>query len=403
MLLKLPGMVEADPSTGQLTIRWTDIPQLPIGEIELSLYGGARALLATPAALWLLRSPSTLAPWSGTPAVVDSQSLADRLGSRRGRVPERALRPLPHCGNARQPGRGVERVQVDAHAPGGRTALRRLHREAARRALGKPGRRRALPGTAGIARRLSAVLAIGAASIGVGPGPDPFYLPEPGRQASEIYLTGPYQGAPFGLTIVVPAIAGPFDLGSVVVRAKIEVDPRTAQLTIASGAGGPTIEQGIPLDIRTLALSIDGADGKSNFIFNPTSCTPRSVTATIVSASGAAATASSPIPGRRLREPAVQAEAHGADPRTDEQGRRRLPAREDRLGTRPGGYRKGQDRSPQAAALAADDAPESLPRHRLRGRPGGLPGGVDRGYGDDRHADARGRAQRARLSRLQRR
>ena len=82
-----------------------------------------------------------------------------------------------------------------------------------------------------------------------------------------MFLTGPYKGAPFGLAIVVPAVAGPFNLGNVVVRAAISVDPHTAQITVTSDPL-PTILQGIPLQVRTVNVSID----RPGFIFNPTNC-----------------------------------------------------------------------------------------------------------------------------------
>jgi hypothetical protein len=294
LLLKLAGRVEADPSTGRLTVRWTDIPQLPIGEIKLSLYGGARALLATPAACGSYEVQSTLTPWSGTPPVLDSANLQVDSGPGGGACPSGRFAPSFTAGT------------LDNQAGSSSAFTLTLTRQEGEQRFGAFAVKlpAGLSGSLGGVARCPEPQAslgdcppaseIGAATIGVGPGPDPFYLPEPGRQASGIYLTGPYQGAPFGLSIVVPAIAGPFDLGSVVVRAKVEVDPRTAQLTIASvsGAGGiPTIEQGIPLDIRTLELSID----RSGFVFNPTDCARQAVAATVVSASGTSATGSSPF------------------------------------------------------------------------------------------------------------
>ena len=88
---------------------------------------------------------------------------------------------------------------------------------------------------------------------------DALYLPEAGRPANEVYLTGPYEGAPFGLSVVVPALAGPFDLGTVVMRAKVAVDPHTAQLTVTSDPL-PAIEEGVPLDIRTIDVTVDRPD-----------------------------------------------------------------------------------------------------------------------------------------------
>jgi hypothetical protein len=107
---------------------------------------------------------------------------------------------------------------------------------------------------------------IGHTTVSAGPGISPFGL---GGQA---YLTGPYRGAPFGLSIVVPAIAGPFNLGTVVVRASIAVDPRTAQLTVTSDPL-PQILQGIPLDLRTVNVAVD----RAGFTFNPTNCQPLAV------------------------------------------------------------------------------------------------------------------------------
>ncbi len=99
-----------------------------------------------------------------------------------------------------------------------------------------------------------------------------------------MFLTGPYKGAPFGLSIVVPAAVGPFNLGTVVVRAAINVDPHTAQITVTSDPL-PTILQGVPLLIKKVNVSID----RPGFMFNPTSCDPLTVGGTLASAQGASA------------------------------------------------------------------------------------------------------------------
>ena len=88
-----------------------------------------------------------------------------------------------------------------------------------------------------------------------------------------MFLTEGYKGAPFGLSIVVPAKAGPFTLtgtngaGSVVVRAAINIDPHTAALTITSDPL-PTALDGIPLQLKVVNVTID----RPGFTFNPTSC-----------------------------------------------------------------------------------------------------------------------------------
>jgi hypothetical protein len=117
---------------------------------------------------------------------------------------------------------------------------------------------------------------IGTVSTDAGAGANPFSV-----TGGKVFTTGPYKGAPYGLSIVVPAVAGPFDLGTVVVRASISVDRHTAQLTISSDPL-PTILDGIPLDLRTVHVSVD----RPGFIFNPTNCNPMSLTGTLTGGAG---------------------------------------------------------------------------------------------------------------------
>jgi hypothetical protein len=106
----------------------------------------------------------------------------------------------------------------------------------------------------------------------------------------EVFLTESYEGAPFGLSIVNPAVAGPFNLGKVIVRAKVEVNPYTAALTITTGTI-PHILDGIPLQIKHINVTID----RSNFTFNPTNCAPQSITGTVASVEGAVSPVSVPF------------------------------------------------------------------------------------------------------------
>ena len=131
---------------------------------------------------------------------------------------------------------------------------------------------------------------IGHSTVSVGLGSDPFTV-----TGGQVFLTESYKGAPFGLSILTPAIAGPFNLGYVNVRAKIEVDPHTAALTVSTDESGPyaipRILDGIPLQIKHVNVAID----RPGFTFNPTSCAPTAITGTIKSAEGATATVSSPF------------------------------------------------------------------------------------------------------------
>jgi hypothetical protein len=111
-----------------------------------------------------------------------------------------------------------------------------------------------------------------------------------------VYLTGPYNNGPFGLSIVVPTVAGPFTLtgnggpGREIVRASIRVNPATSQITVVSDSL-PSMLEGVPLDIRTVNVNIN----RSDFMFNPTSCAPSSVSGTLTSTQGASTGVSSPF------------------------------------------------------------------------------------------------------------
>ena len=126
-----------------------------------------------------------------------------------------------------------------------------------------------------------------------GPGPDPLVL------HGSAYLTGPYNGAPYGLAVEVPAIAGPFNLGTVVVRQALHVDPNDAHVTVVSdpfptildvtGSDGQT--DGFPVHLRSVSVTIN----RPEFTLNPTSCAPMAINASFLSKEGASASESSPF------------------------------------------------------------------------------------------------------------
>jgi hypothetical protein len=303
ILIKLAGKVEANSQTGQLTVTWANLPQLPIGEMRLSFSGGERALLVTPPACGSYVVQSTLTPWSGTPEVTQTSNLEIDSGPGGGACPSGRFSPAFTAGALNNQAGASSAFSLTLSRQDGEERFGAF-------SVTLP------PGMSGILKNVAQCLEpqasrgecpqaseIGTTTVGVGPGGDQFYLPEQGRPANEVYLTGPVpphlpegpnppnqSGAPFGLSIVVPAIAGPFDLGNVVMRARVEVDPRTAQLTISSDPL-PAIEQGIPLDVRTLSLNID----RPGLILNPTSCAPQTVAGTIASVGGKNATVSSPF------------------------------------------------------------------------------------------------------------
>jgi len=292
--IKLAGTATLDSNTGQVTIAFDDLPQLPLSEVRLSLFGGPRAALLTPSGCGTYTTTSQLTPWSGMPAVTESSSFALASGPNGGACPSGALSPSFVA--------GTTNGEAGAFSPFSVTVSRRdgEQRLGGVRVVGPPGLLGALASVTKCPESLASTgecgqaSEIGEATIAAGPGEDPFWI-----RGGRIYLTGPTlpgkgpnpsTGAPFGLAIVIPAIAGPFDLGKEVVRARVEVDSHTAQLVITSDPL-PAMARGVPLDIRTVNLTI----GRPGFVFNPTSCAPLSVTGTLESASGASAAVAGPF------------------------------------------------------------------------------------------------------------
>jgi len=276
--LKLPGTISVNPSTGQVTTKFLENPQLPFSELKLNVDGGPRAALANPGTCGMFTATSDLTPWSSpfTPDATPSSEfevtgcaaprfapsfMAGTTNNQAG-----AFSPFTVTLSRTDQDQGLN--GVTAQAPPGLLGLIKSVTPCAepQASSGKCG-----PESL-----------IGHTTVGVGPGPHPLYL------GGSVFLTGPYKGAPFGASIVVPAKAGPFNLGTEVVRAAIRIDPRTAAVTIASDPL-PRILDGVPLQIRTVNVTVD----RPGFMFNPTSCEPLSIGGTITSTQGATANVSS--------------------------------------------------------------------------------------------------------------
>jgi len=280
-LIKLAGHVVANLVTGQLTTTFDNNPQLPFSDFKLDFFGGPQAALATPEQCGTYTTSSSMSPWSGTPAVSLSDPFTINSSCVSGFSPSFTA--------------GTQNAQAGAYSP---FVLSFSRSDTDQNFSGlsvklPPGM---LAKLAGVQQCSDAQLAAAAANTGAqeqanpscpagsqvgtvtttaGAGPDPFSLP------GDAYLTGPYNGAPYGIAVVVPAVAGPYDLGAVVVREALFVDPTTAQVTDVSDSF-PTILDGIPLRIRSISVDLNRPD----FTVNPTSCNPMSVTGTLTSTGG---------------------------------------------------------------------------------------------------------------------
>jgi DNA-binding beta-propeller fold protein YncE len=290
VVVKLAGEVAVDPQTGRLTTTFDENPQLPFEELNLDLFGGSRAPLSTPQACGVYTTTTSLTPWSAPesgPAATPSSTFPISSGP--------GGSPCAAQGFAPSFTAGTSNNQAGAFSP---FALK-LARQDGEQTLSTVSTRMP-PGLLGMLSKVAlcgepqakegtcpAASQIGHVTASAGVGSEPLTLPEAGRPQDPVYLTGPYDGAPFGLSIVVPAESGPFNLGTVVVRAAIHIDPATSQISVASEPM-PTRLQGIPLDVRSVEVTID----REGFMFNPTDCEPLAVTGTIGSAQGAAASVS---------------------------------------------------------------------------------------------------------------
>jgi hypothetical protein len=291
VLVKLPGGVSLDPRTGQLTATFEDTPQLPLEDIDLEFFGGEEAPLSTPARCGTYTATALLTPWSGEAPIPLTSSFAIGNGPNGGPCPGAGVGGLPFSPSLTA---GTTNIQAGGYSPLTMTISRADGQEAIQSVQLKlpPGLSGILAGVPPCpeaqanAGTCGAESLIGETTLSAGLGGDPATI-----AGGKVYLTGPYDGAPFGLSIAVPAHIGPFTLQEgrpIVVRGKLEVDPVTAALTITTAAI-PTIVEGFPLQIKDLNITI----GRAGFILNPTNCERRSITGTVAGDEGASAPVSS--------------------------------------------------------------------------------------------------------------
>ena len=281
--IRLQGAVSANPVTGQLTTTFTENPQLPFDDLKLDFFGGPRAALMTPPACGSYTTTSQLVPYSSPLAATPSSTFATSFDGDGAPCPD----PLPFgpsfSAGSTNPAAGASGSFVlNISRPDGQQALSEITLSPP---LGLSGMISSVPlcGEPQAAQgTCSAESQIGTATAGAGAGPEPFYASGP------VYLTGPYNGAPFGLSVAIPAAAGPFNFGTVVVRSAIYVNPHTAQITVVSDplpqmVNTSQTDSGVPVALQKVSVDID----RPGFILNPTSCDPLSVTGTLGSNQGA--------------------------------------------------------------------------------------------------------------------
>jgi hypothetical protein len=300
VIVKLPGLVQANPQTGQLTATFEQNPQLPFEDLKVKLFGGSsgsRASLTTPFTCGSYATSTALRPWSSPEGKDETPSsppfqIAEAPGggacaSSEGQTPNK---PGFQAGTASPIGGsyspfvltltredGSQRFgSLNVTLPPGLTGKiagieqcpqADIEKAQSRSHEGEGASEQSNPSCPSGSE-------VGTVHVGAGSGA-PFYV------TGRAYFAGGYEGAPFSLVIVTPAVAGPFDLGTVVVRAGLFIDPSTAQVTVKSDPF-PSILDGIPLDIRSVAVDMS----RPGFTLNPTSCDTMAVTGEETSTAG---------------------------------------------------------------------------------------------------------------------
>jgi hypothetical protein len=288
--LKLVGDVHLDEKTGRLTTTFAETPELPFTTFKLSFSGGAQAALTTPTRCGTYQSTSDFTPWS-TPSMADAFSASEFVidaGAGGSSCEAPPFAPTLTAGSTTDQAGGFTDFSLLLTRADGQQRIEKLQFKTPEGLLGMISQVPLCPEPQAADGTCSSASQIGHTTVEAGPGPAPLVIPEPGQAPAPIYLTGGYKGAPYGLSIVVPVIAGPFNLGTIVVRASIAVDPTTAQLTVTTDPL-PTIIDGVPTDLRTINAVID----KPGFMFNPTNCSAQEFAGTATSTEGAVAPVSS--------------------------------------------------------------------------------------------------------------
>lgn len=280
--LKIPGEVEVDKQTGQITSIFVDNPQVAVARLELHLREGARAPLANPSSCGTYLTRWRLTPWSSVESVASESPMTIDRGCDGGgfspRLSAGSTNPLAGAFSSfvatlTRQSREENVSGLDVTPPPGVSA----------KLAGVPR----CEGQAAASGECPAASQVGSVIVASGPGPSPLWIPQPGKEPTAVYLSGPYRGAPLSLVVKVPAQAGPFDLGTVVTRAAIRVHPETARVTVSSDPL-PRILEGVPVSYRTIQVDID----RPQFQLNPTSCKEMVVEAKATSVAGTIATPS---------------------------------------------------------------------------------------------------------------
>jgi len=305
-LCEVPGQVIAGmacKTPGQVITTVEDNPQLPFEDAELHFFGGERAPLTTPARCGTYETEASFTPWSGNEPVPSSSAFKITSGPHETPCPGASLpfNPSLTAGTTSNSAAGFSPFTMTMSREDGNQPLQGVKLTMPPGLLGTLSNVTLCAEAQANAGTCGPESLIGETTVSVGVGGQPYTV-----TGGKVYITGPYHGAPYGVSIVNPAKAGPFDLehtaqhsppcDCLIVRAKIEVNPLTTALTVTANSGAeedaiPTILEGIPLQIKHVNVTIN----RGGFIFNPTDCDKLTIGGSLTSAEGASSSLEVPF------------------------------------------------------------------------------------------------------------
>ncbi len=302
VVVKLPGKIDLAAGTGRISATFKDNPQLPFEDLELKFFGGDRSALANPVTCGSHAVTTEFTPWSavdpdnprpdeiarptdavqitsganGAPCVSDPSQRPFDIGLSAGAADPIAGAKSPFSFRITRPDGSQELDRLEISPPPGFVASLKgipycseAQIQAARSNSGKA--EQATPSCPTASQ-------VGTTNAGAGPGGTPFFAP------GKLYLAGPHGGATLSVVAITPAVAGPFDLGNVVIRSALEIDPLTARITAVTDPL-PQVFEGIPLRLRDVRIDLD----RPGWAQNPTNCEAMSVDVTAFGSNGAVA------------------------------------------------------------------------------------------------------------------
>ncbi|MFI5091397.1 MAG: hypothetical protein ACHP7P_15255, partial [Terriglobales bacterium] len=290
VLVKLAGEGQLNEGTLRVATSFRNTPQVPFEDLKIDLFGGPRASVSTPPLCGSYGTDAVFTPWSGTGDVSlgsppEEFNISSGAGGGGCESNPQPFSPGFNAQSTSTTAGAFSPFALEITRPDSDQAVSGLSMHLPPGVAGMLSSVKQCPEPQASQGTCGSESEVGHAIESSGLGPEPFVV-----GGGRVYITGPYAGAPFGLSIVTPAVAGPFNLGTVVVRSRIFIDRNNATLTIVSDPL-PTQLKGIPLQLKRIQVLVD----RPNFQFNPTSCAPMRIEGSISGAQGASAPVSSPF------------------------------------------------------------------------------------------------------------